>query len=136
MHIVLQTSRLWHSCCIKWPFFYPIWCLYYLWTVVQLSYVCNQGGTASFFLSRLVCCILDVANKHGITLYCSMHTYHLSVETNYLSCSQLNPEWHLLPHIAQATFQSVSVLLYQSVSALLHLRKSPPSGSLGVECFE
>ena len=31
------------------------------------AYLCDQGGTESLFLSRLVCCILNLANKHGIT---------------------------------------------------------------------
>ena len=32
------------------------------------EYLCNQGGTASLFLSKLAYCILNLANKHGITL--------------------------------------------------------------------
>ena len=32
------------------------------------AYLCNQGGTVSPFLSRLACWILELTNKHGITL--------------------------------------------------------------------
>ena len=48
------------------------------------------------------------------------------------------PEWHLLPYIAEMVFQLwdqlevdfVSSIIYQSMSALLHI------GSLWVECFQ
>ena len=32
------------------------------------TYLCNQGGTVSPFLSRLACWILSLTNKHDITL--------------------------------------------------------------------
>ena len=42
------------------------------------AYLCYQGSTASLFLSRLVCHILYLADKHSITLI-------LSVEADYVS---------------------------------------------------
>ena len=67
-------------------------------------YSCNQGGTISLFLSRLACHILDLADKHSITLNTAYITTHLNVEANYLSWGMLVPEWYL-PQITQATFQ-------------------------------
>ena len=68
------------------------------------AYLCNQGGTASPFLSRLACQILSLTNKHGITLLQAYIPTHLNVEADYLSQDQLLPEWQLLPQVAQATF--------------------------------
>ena len=48
------------------------------------AYLCNQGGTVSPFLSRLVCQILSLTNKHGITLLPACIPTHLNVEANYL----------------------------------------------------
>ena len=48
------------------------------------AYLCNQGGIASHFLSRISCCILNLVNKHGILLI--QHTYlptHPNVEAIY-----------------------------------------------------
>ena len=70
------------------------------------AYLCNKGGTASIFLSRLVCHILNMANKHCITLVPAYITTHLNVVEEYLVWGKLVPEWQLLlPHIAQAAFQ-------------------------------
>ena len=68
------------------------------------AYLCNQGGTVSPFLSRLVCWILSLTDKHGITLIPAYILTHLSVEANYLSQDQIFPEWHPLPQVAQAAF--------------------------------
>ena len=62
---------------------------------------CNQGGTLSPFLSRLVCQILSLTDKHSSTLVPA----HIPSHLNYLSHRWLFPEWHLLPHIAQAAIQ-------------------------------
>ena len=68
------------------------------------AYLCNQGGTASPFLSRLACWILSLTDKHGITLIAAYIPTHLNVEADYLSWDQLLPEWHLLPQVAHAPF--------------------------------
>ena len=68
------------------------------------AYLCNQGGTVSPFLSRLVCQILSLTNKHGITLLPAYIPTHLNVEADYLSWDWLLPEWHLLPQVAHAAF--------------------------------
>ena len=49
------------------------------------AYLCNQGGTVPPFLSRLVCWILSLTNKHGITLIPTYIPTYLNVEANYLS---------------------------------------------------
>ena len=68
------------------------------------AYLCNQGGTASPFLSRLACWILSLTNKHGITLIHAYIPTHLNVEAYYLSQDWLLLEWHLLPHVAHVAF--------------------------------
>ena len=49
------------------------------------AYLCSQDGTAPLFLSRLACSILNLANKHGITLIPACIPTHLNVEANHLS---------------------------------------------------
>ena len=56
----------------------------------------------SLFLSRLACCMLNLADKHGIILIPAYISTHLNVEADYLSMGQLVPKWYLLPCIAQA----------------------------------
>ena len=68
------------------------------------AYLCNQGGTASLFFPRLVCCILR-SHMHGTTLILTYIPTHLNVEANYLSLGVFIPEWHPFLHIAQAVFQ-------------------------------
>ena len=68
------------------------------------AYVCNQDGTSCLFLSRLACYILNLVDKHGISLIGYM-PIHANVETDSLSWGRLVPEWHLLPNMSQATFQ-------------------------------
>ena len=71
---------------------------------IAKAYLCNHGGTLSPFLSRLVCQILSLINKDSITLIPAYIPTHLNVEANYLSCSQLLLEWHLLPHAPKWLF--------------------------------
>ena len=59
------------------------------------AYLCNQGVTTSLLDSKLSCHILNLADKHGITLIQAYIPAHLSVETNYLSQGRLVLEWHL-----------------------------------------
>ena len=71
------------------------------------AYFRNQGGTTSLFLSRVACCILNLADKHvkhGVTLIPIYIPTHLNVEAKYPSQGWLIPEWHVLPCIAQAAF--------------------------------
>ena len=77
----------------------------YLVNITAKAYLCNLGSTASTFLSRLACHILNLADMHGITLIPAYIPTHLNVKTNYLSVGKLVPGWHLLPHIAQASSQ-------------------------------
>ena len=68
------------------------------------AHLCTQGGTASLFLSRLVCHILNLADKHGITPTAAYMPTQLIVEADYLPPGQLVAKWHLVPHIAQVAF--------------------------------
>ena len=65
------------SCCIKWPFVCLVRWLPYIWTIVLLIY---SQVVQHLFLSRLACCILNLANKHGITLIPAYIHTHLNVE--------------------------------------------------------
>ena len=47
------------------------------------AYLCNHGDTASTFLSRLACYILNLANVHGINLLPAYLPNHLNVEADY-----------------------------------------------------
>ena len=52
--------------------------------VVELIYLCNKVGTVSFQLSRVACCILNVADKHGIIPIPAHIPTHLNVKADYL----------------------------------------------------
>ena len=73
--------------------------------ITTKAYLCNQCGTVFLFLSRLACSILNLADKHGISLLPAYILTHLSVEADYLSWRKLVPDWHLPPDVAQAAFQ-------------------------------
>ena len=45
--------------------------------------LCNQGGTVYLLLCRLACCILNLADKHGISLIPAYTPIHLNVEGDY-----------------------------------------------------
>ena len=105
------------------------------------AYLCNQGGSASHFLSRLNCCILNLADKHGITLILAYIPTHLNVEVFYHGEGWLHSgtsflTWLRLYFIFGAPGgRSLSILTYQSLSAVLHLGKSITSESLEVNAF-
>ena len=42
---------------------------------IPKAYICDQDDTAYLFLPRLAICILNMANKHGFTVYSSIHNY-------------------------------------------------------------
>ena len=54
--------------------------------------LCNEGGTASLFLSRLAYHSVNLVNRHGITPIQECIPTHLSVEADYLSQDQLVPK--------------------------------------------
>ena len=66
--------------------------------------LCNQGDMVSLFLSRLDCCILNLAGKHGITLILAYIPTHLMWRLIIYLWVKLVPEWHLLHLIAQGAF--------------------------------
>ena len=63
----------------------------HLYSNTANAYLCNQCGTVSLFLSRLASHILNLANKHGITLIPAFIPIPLSVEADYLSW--VNKRW-------------------------------------------
>ena len=65
----------------------------------------DQIGRVSQFLSILACCLLNLANKHAVTLIPANKLTHLNVETDYLLQGRMILEWHLLPVIDQVAFQ-------------------------------
>ena len=104
------------------------------------AYLCNQGGTMSHFLSRMACQILNLSNKHGITLIPIYIPTYLNVEANYLSQDWMLPEWHLLPQVAfhlwglpevdlMASFHSTQCQHYYTLESPL------PLGALGLNTF-
>ena len=96
------------------------------------------------FVYRLACWILNLTDKHGITLIPAYIPTHLNVEADYLSQNWLLLEWHLLPQVAQTAFclwglPEVDLLTsfsFYSVPALFHLGNSTTFGGLGVECLQ
>ena len=107
------------------------------------AYLCNQGGTVSPFLSRLACWILNLTDKHGITLLPAYILTHLNVEAYYLSCDWLLLEWHLLHQVAQAAFHlwglpEVDLLASSHSTQCQHyftLETPLPLGALGLNAF-
>ena len=106
-------------------------------------YLCNQGGTVSPSSSRLACWILNLTNKHGITLIPAYIPTHLNVEADYLSQDWMLLEWHLLPKVAQVAFHLWGLpevdLLASSHSTqcqYYYTLESPlPLGALGLNAF-
>ena len=107
------------------------------------AYLCNQGGTVSLFLSRLMCWILSLTDKHGISLIPAYSPTHLNVEANYLSWYQMLLEWHLPPLVVQAAFHlwglpEVDLLASSHSTQCQHyytLESPLPLGVLGWNAF-
>ena len=55
------------------------------------AYLCNQGGTASLYISRLACFIKNLADKHNISLLPVYIPTHFNVAADYLSWGRLVP---------------------------------------------
>ena len=70
-----RNPRLLPSCYVKWPFGCQVRWLPHRWTTVLLKLTFVIKVIQPLFHSRLVCCILNLADKHDITLYFSIHTY-------------------------------------------------------------
>ena len=107
------------------------------------TYLCNQGGTESPFLSMLAYQILSPTDKHGITLLPAYISTLLNVEADYLSWDWLLSERHLLPQVAQVTFclwglPEVDLLAYSHSTQCQHyffLDTLLPLGALGLNAF-
>ena len=143
--LTCKIFRLLHLFCIRWPFACLIRLVaLHLDNSTAKAYECNQGSTASLFLSRLAWHILNLANKHGITLIPVHIPTHLIVEANYLFWDQLVPKVDppsshysdCVSSMGSTRGGSIDILTYQSVSALLQLVKCSPSWGLGIECFQ
>ena len=90
------------------------------------AYLYSQGGTASLFLSWLVCYIFILADQQGITLIPAYIAAHLNVEADYLLGSV--GSWvapgslhssGCISSLSSTGDGSVGILTYQSVSVLL-----------------
>ena len=93
------------------------------------------------FINRLACNILNLANKHIISLIPAYMPIHLIVEAIYHR--DRHPEWHLLPHIDEVIFplwgqlevdlleslHTKHCLHYHPLENVLHL------GALGLNVF-
>ena len=101
-----KNFRLLYSCCIKWPFSCLVRWLSYIWNIVLLSLPMVSRFYIISFPFQTGYLHFESGQVHGITPIPTYIPTHLNGEANYLSQGSLVPEWHLLPHIAQATFKS------------------------------
>ena len=108
------------------------------------TYLCNQDGTVSPFLSRLACWILSLTDKCSITFIPVYIPTHLNVEANYLLWGWWLLEWHFLSQTAQAA-SCLWGLPEMDIMASSHttqykcyytLETPCPSGGLRVECLQ
>ena len=79
-----KNSRILHSCCIRLPFGCLVKQLPCIWTIVllKLIYVIKVVQHL-FFFPRLACSIMNLANKHGITLIPTYMPTLIQVEAAY-----------------------------------------------------
>ena len=49
------------------------------------GYLSNQGSKLSLFLQKPACHIVNLANKHSVTLFQHIYMLNLNVEAEYLS---------------------------------------------------
>ena len=95
------------------------------------------------FHSKLACWILNLTNKHGITLIPTYIPTHLNVVTDYLSWYQMLLDWYFLPQVAHAAFYlwgppEVGLLASSHSTQCQHyyaLESSLPLGALGLNTF-
>ena len=106
------------------------------------AYLCNQGGTVSPFLSSLACWILSLTDKHGITLYSSIHFYppqcggRLSVPGSVASRVASSPSGGSCSFLLLGPYGGgpAGISSY-SMPALLYLGNSTTCGALGLNAF-
>ena len=107
------------------------------------AFLCNQGGLASLFLSRLACHILNLAVKHCVTLIPVYISNHLSVESDVSlhigwfwsdTCFLM---WLRLHFIFEVIWRRICWYPHIAINVhTLHLGKSHTLGNLGVGCFQ
>ena len=136
-----RNSRLLHLCCIKWSFLCGKVVALHLDSTSDIAYLCNQDCRASVFLSRLVCLILNLADKNDITLIPANIPIHLNVEA--ISHGRVG-SWvtpassHSLGWVSSfgsTRGRSGGILMYQSMLASLHLGTALPLGDFGLNTF-
>ena len=107
-----------------------------------MSYLCNQGGTVSPFLSSLACQILHLTNKHGIILLPAYIATHLNVRQ--IICPGIGCFWvgtfslrWLRWLFAFGDFQRwpAGIFFFYSMPALFHLGNPTASGGIGLNAF-
>ena len=107
------------------------------------SYRCNQDGTVSPVLSRLVCQILSLTDKHGILLF-----QHAFLPTSvwrliicpWMRCFQsgiFSLSWLRQPFTSGALQRWICLHLLNLLNAsTIHVGISTTSWGLGVECVQ
>ena len=75
-----RSFRLLPWCYVGWPSAYLVRWLPCIWITALLRLTCVIRVVQSPFLSRLACWILNLTNKHGITLILAYIPTHLNVE--------------------------------------------------------
>ena len=75
-----SNSRQLSSCCVKWHFGHPVRWLPYLWTIILLKLMPVLKPIQLSFPFRLTCCVLNLGDKHVITLIPAYIHTHLKVE--------------------------------------------------------
>ena len=103
------------------------------------AYLCSHNDTASTFLFRLACNILNLGDIHGINLHVDLPISIWKLAITGKVGSRVAPSSHSRGSIltlGSTRGGSGGIHTYHWVSALLPPWKSTTSGSLGIECFK
>ena len=138
--IVYKNYRQLHWCCREWPFISLVKMYIVITEQFKLIYVSKVVQYPSLF--KLVCCILKLADKHGITLILAYISPNLNVKADYHLLKRLVLEWHCLPQITWVAFQlwaqpEVDLMASSCVNQYQHYYTfHTPLGCLRVEHFQ
>ena len=139
-----KNFGLLHSGCIKWTSSYPMRWLPYTWMLVHVKHIYIIRLVKLLFLSEVACPHIESGWWVWWYSYSSIHTYQnqcgswpsllRSVGTWVTPAS--SHSWGYVSSLDSTRDKSLGILMYQSMSALLQLGKSPTSWCLEVECFQ
>ena len=139
-----KHSRLLWSCCIKWPFSYPVKGLPYIWKLVLLTHIYVMKVVQLFFISFSTSMMhLILANKHGITLIQVYIPTYLNVEVTVChivswlqGATASSHSWGYISSLGPTGGWHVGIFTYKSMSTKLDIVKYPTTGSCGIECLQ